>query len=301
MPAYWVVRTAYLRTRYWWVSPSRMLKRDLPNHPLRQDWTRYATMFAEAENNFADIVGAYIGEIKWPLGRIYNGLFQSVDCELYYCVVRRFRPRLIIEVGSGNSAWFARDAVKRNQIGRVIAIDPEPRINLPRDVEHVRSRVEEVPVRVFEELGENDVLFFDSSHTTAEATYHIERILPALHDGVLIHHHDISFPYDYYPIGEREEFGESDVILRYYLKKSRDYRVATGAAFVWHTNVAMLGKLVRSFRYWPSSLPTSLWAQKLSMSRGSFTVRAQRGELILHILLLVPLFFASVRVALAFL
>jgi hypothetical protein len=244
-----------------------MLKQELPVHPLRRDWARYSSMFAEAETNFAEIVGAHTAEITWPLGRIYNSLFQSVDAELYYCVVRRFRPRLIVEVGSGNSAWFAQEAVKRNGIGRVLAIDPEPRIRLPRDVEHVNSRLEEVPIRLFEDLAENDVLFVDSSHTTAEATYHVERILPALRDGVLIHHHDVSFPYDYYPFDDRERFGESDVILRFYFDHARQYRVLTGAAFVWQRNVAMLGELIRSFRYWPSHLPGSLWAQKCSVEK----------------------------------
>jgi uncharacterized UPF0146 family protein len=50
-----------------------------------------------------------------------------VDAEIYYCMIRHFRPRKIIEVGAGFSTLLAAETVERNAIDcEIVAIDPYP-------------------------------------------------------------------------------------------------------------------------------------------------------------------------------
>lgn len=53
---------------------------------------------------------------------------------------------------------------------------------------------------LFESLEENDVLFIDSSHTVkpgGDVNFLVLEVLPRLASGVVVHFHDINFPYDY--------------------------------------------------------------------------------------------------------
>src|SRR5665648_148476 len=46
---------------------------------------------------------------------INNGVFESVDGEILYCMVRKFKPKLILEIGSGFSTFLSANAVIRNK------------------------------------------------------------------------------------------------------------------------------------------------------------------------------------------
>src|SRR6202035_2845754 len=60
--------------------------------------------------------------------------------------------------------------------------------------------VQDVPVSTFSTLNENDILFIDSTHvlkTASDVHYELFSILPSLNEGVLIHVHDIQYPFEY--------------------------------------------------------------------------------------------------------
>lgn len=239
--------------------------RDASRHGLTMvdDLDEVEQLFRDSEQNFAEIVAPYVSEFRWSLGEIYNEFFESVDAELYYAVVRRFRPKLIIEVGSGNSTSFARDATAANGMGRIISIDPEPRRALPEGVEHVASRVQDVDPALFSDLAADDVLFIDSSHTTEEARFHTERILPSLSRGVVVHHHDILLPYLRYHMDDASTFGEPDVLLDFYLRHQDRYRVLVSTSYVRYRDPELLGRLIRSYRWHRARVPGSLWTTKI--------------------------------------
>ncbi|MBI2418269.1 MAG: hypothetical protein HYV28_10290 [Ignavibacteriales bacterium] len=68
------------------------------------------------------------------------------------------------------------------------------------DIEIINKRVELTIPDDFKELGENDVLFIDSTHTVktgGDVTYLILEILPLLQKGVIVHFHDIPMPFEY--------------------------------------------------------------------------------------------------------
>lgn len=230
---------------------------------LRADVDRFGSLFEASERNFDELVRPWRAEFTWSVGRVNNGAFESVDAELYHSVLRTYRPEHVIEVGGGNSSWFSRDALRLNGSGEVMVIDPQPRVRLPRGVASLRLRVENVDPASFAELRANDVLFIDSSHTTEEARFHVSEILPRLAPGVLVHHHDVLFPYDRYYLGDRETYGEPDVVLEFYERNSASYEVLVGAAYVLHRARGLLTGLVDSYHWQPGRIPGSLWARKL--------------------------------------
>ncbi len=218
-------------------------------------------LLAGSESWFERTVAPVVSEFRWFLGRIYNGAFESVDAELYYAVLRRHRPRTVIEVGSGNSAHFAHDALRANGAGRLVCIDPSPRRSLPKGVRHLAQRVEDVDPALFEELGENDVLFIDSSHTTAEARFHVTDLLPKLAPGVVVHHHDVVWPYARYFWNDPETYGEPDVLFDFYARERERFEVLGGAAWIRYRNPSLLGRLVKSYRWMPERVPGSVWTR----------------------------------------
>jgi len=230
--------------------------------PLLDDYSRYEALFPGAVENFREIVMPFMPEFTWLIGRIYNGQFESVDVEVYYSIIRKYHPELIIEIGSGHSTCFALDAIKRNGAGGIISIDPEPRRKLPKGVKHIQSKVEDLNVGIFRRLSENDILFIDSSHTTQEAIYHTEEILPILRSGVIIHHHDILYPYRAYYLNNPIVFGEPDVILDYYLQNENAYEIITSTSYVAYQDLELVKRLVSSFNWIPGRRGASLWVRK---------------------------------------
>ena len=243
--------------------PFRPDKRDSAPK-LRDDIELYAGLFRHATRNFERIVSPYLDEIQWTEARVYNGFFETIDAELYHCIIRFFRPKRIIEVGAGNSTWFARDALRVNGSGELLAIDPSPRLHLPKDCQHVRGLVEEVELSVFDELRANDILFIDSSHSKEEARYLVGHIYPVLRPGVLIHHHDIVFPYLGYGsfVPDWANLGEQQVILRFLSASPTAYQVLTSSAFVRFEDPGMLMRLILSKRSRPLIAGGSIWIQK---------------------------------------
>ena len=238
------------------------VRKSIETPVLRQDLDSFLPLFEEAYENFLSVLQAQIDEINWPLGKIYNGFFQSVDAELYYCFIRMLKPRLIIEVGSGHSSWMAFDAIKRNGSGDLLSIDPNPRTRIPKEYGRFQGRVENVPSQVFQHLRRNDILFVDSSHTTTEALYHTLHILPLLRPGVFIHYHDVYYPYDLFFGSDRKLFGESEILLGFLRENQGSYRVVTGSSFVTYARPRSVKALVKSLRYNPRFRPSSLWIEK---------------------------------------
>ena len=128
----------------------------------------------------------------------------QTDAAVYYSMIRRFRPALIIEVGAGYSTLIASAACVRNGDTVLEAIDPYPPPHVtnsaPGLIGLVTEAVQKIPLATFQALGENDILFIDSSHIckiASDVNYLILSVLPSLNKGVLIHFHDVFLPWNY--------------------------------------------------------------------------------------------------------
>ena len=165
--------------------------------------------FREAEGAFAgmlDAIDAHGPRLATfdgppPEPRWGQSWFPRLDGAAAYVLARG--ARRIVEVGSGHSTRFlaraARDAGAR---ARITCIDPAPRAALAGLEAEWRERVlGEVDLGLFEALGEGDIAFFDSSHILwpgSDVDTILNRILPVLGRGVLVHLHDVLLP-DPYP------------------------------------------------------------------------------------------------------
>lgn len=133
--------------------------------------------------------------------------YGPLEAQALHAVVRHYKPSRIIEVGSGVSTNCMLHALKFNeeQHGKsasVTCIEPNPWGPLRglAKIRLIQQRVQSVACSVFEELGENDLLFIDSSHTVkpgSDVNYLVLEVLPRLRPGVIVHIHDIQFPFDY--------------------------------------------------------------------------------------------------------
>ncbi len=247
-----------------WLFKTYPPRYQLDKAPMMGNYSDYETLFEASESNFEAVVTPYVSEFTWFVGRIYNDAFVSIDPELYYSMIRQYKPNLIIEIGSGHSTHFAVDAVKKNQKGHIISIDPEPRRSLPNSVKHIQAKVEDVSADIFAALGENDILFIDSSHTAEEALYHCRQILPNLGKGVIVHHHDFTYPYGIYYQDDPVAFGEPDVLLEFYSANTDLFEIIVSASYVRFRNPQLVNRLIRSYRWNPLRVPGSLWTGKKS-------------------------------------
>ncbi len=136
-----------------------------------------------------------------------NGMFESGDAEYWYQMIRLFKPRRIIEIGSGYSTLMARRAILRNASDDAqydcqhMCVEPYEAAWLDQmGVTVVRRPVEDLDVSFFSGLSANDILFIDSSHVVRPAgdvLFECLQLLPSLRPGVIVHFHDIFSPRNY--------------------------------------------------------------------------------------------------------
>ncbi|MEK7255540.1 MAG: class I SAM-dependent methyltransferase, partial [Bacteroidota bacterium] len=137
-----------------------------------------------------------------------NDFYSYTDGITLYSMMRHFQPKRIVEVGSGHSSALMLDTKEHFKMDtELVFIEPFPeRLNSllrQNDREQCRvvvSPVQEVDPAFFAGLGKNDILFIDSSHvvkTGSDLHYLIFKVIPALNPGVLIHFHDVFYPFEY--------------------------------------------------------------------------------------------------------
>lgn len=132
-----------------------------------------------------------------------NIWFGAVDAGVLYGVMRHFRPARVVEVGCGFSTRLMRRAIIDGGLAtHLTCIDPEPRVDIQAVAdEFLAQRVEDIAIEyIIDPLHAGDILFIDSSHvamTGGDVPFLFLEVLPRLRPGILVHVHDIFFPYDY--------------------------------------------------------------------------------------------------------
>lgn len=136
---------------------------------------------------------------------IQNPAFGSGDAEALYNLVRYFKPKTMIEVGSGHSTKVAQQALatnaKEGHTSLHVCIEPfeEPWLE-QLGPQILRKKVEDTGDYITSSLSENDILFIDSSHIIrpqGDVLFEYLELIPRLKKGVIIHVHDIFTPRDY--------------------------------------------------------------------------------------------------------
>jgi predicted O-methyltransferase YrrM len=135
----------------------------------------------------------------------YGPGYTAVDALTLYMLIRHIKPKRYFEVGSGLSTYYCSLAAASNtQEGHpleITCIEPNPfekLFNIP-GIQVITKEVQDVEPSFFQGLQQDDVLFIDSSHVLkidGDVPYLYLEILPNLNVGVVIHIHDVHFPYN---------------------------------------------------------------------------------------------------------
>jgi len=163
----------------------------------------FRTVLDDIESHAAALEA--IGTAPPPAPRWRQDWFPRMDAAAAYAIVRRHRPERIVEVGSGHSTRFMARAVADGSLAtRIVAVDPAPRAaieGLELDLRRATLQsVLDADDGLFR-FGPRDVLFIDSSHLLvagSDVDLLLNRLVPRLPSGALLHVHDIFLP-DGYP------------------------------------------------------------------------------------------------------
>ena len=139
-----------------------------------------------------------------------NPNFSFACAAVSHSMIRKYKPRRLIEIGSGSSSCVIANALEKNLDSsspvhyEYTIIDPYPtdrvRALAKDNVILLSERVELQDLQMFDQLQENDILFIDSGHsvrTGSDVNFLILDVLPRLAPGVIVHFHDIGLPYEY--------------------------------------------------------------------------------------------------------
>ena len=140
-----------------------------------------------------------------------NPLFGYGDAIMLGLIMLEFRPKRIVEIGSGFSSCAMIDMNEQVFGGNIDLTFVEPYPDrllalLAQSSRHLtalrKQPVQSVSLDVFEGLQANDILFVDSSHVSkmaSDVNHLVFNVFPLLRPGVLIHVHDIPYPFEYPP------------------------------------------------------------------------------------------------------
>lgn len=209
-----------------------------------------------------------------------NGYFSYGDGVILYSFLRYFKPRRIIEVGSGFSSAEMLDINDRffSKTIQFTFIEPyqDRLLNLvsAEDKKYHRfitNSVQDVSVDTFLDLSENDILFIDSSHVVksgSDVMYIVSNILPLLKKGVIIHFHDIIWPFEYPEIWFEagRAFNEA-YFLKTFLQYNQTFEIMYFSSFMEMHHTELLRKNMPLILKVPSEKVvignTSLWIRKM--------------------------------------
>jgi predicted O-methyltransferase YrrM len=211
----------------------------------------------------------------------YGPGYGEVEAHFLHCMIRHLKPRRIIEVGSGVSTFFALNALDMNRKdsdrapSEMHCIEPYP----SRKLEELQSEkriilqvkeVQDVPTSFFESLGGNDILFIDSTHAgkiDSDVFYIYLEILPRLKTGVVVHIHDIYFPYltcpPEHPVFPLTMLWNENAICQAFLAFNDAFEILMCQSYLHYKQPSAIGYLLGVYdrgRHFPSSL----WLKKLT-------------------------------------
>ncbi|MGE3758280.1 MAG: class I SAM-dependent methyltransferase, partial [Pseudobdellovibrionaceae bacterium] len=174
---------------------------------IDEKWRKMAPVFeAEIERacqwneRFGQFAVEDPGNVNQP--RFNQGWFPGLDGAMAYHMVRTFKPKKILEVGSGHSTRFMAQAIQDGGLKTFLhSIDPVPRREIDSICTQItRKTVDQISVEELCELESGDMFFIDASHILMPGTdvdYLFAEVLPRLRSGVIVHIHDIFLPLNY--------------------------------------------------------------------------------------------------------
>ncbi|WP_127717844.1 class I SAM-dependent methyltransferase [Halobacteriovorax sp. HLS] len=201
-----------------------------------------------------------------------NGGLSIMDAYVLYAFVRENKPRVMIEIGAGDTTLISLKALKKNREEgfdfTFHSIEPFPRNEILDKAEdkdfhlHV-EKVQDVPVHFFSDC---DFLFIDSSHVCkigSDVNYELLEIVPSLKVGALIHWHDIFFPAEYWKewVQGAMYFWNESYFLQSFMSFNDSFKIEWASRYM---QLTYEDKLKRTFPYYiPEHRVSSFWARRV--------------------------------------
>ena len=184
-----------------------------------------------------------------------NPVFAAADAALYHAMLRRFRPRRVIEVGSGYSTALLLDTAERHGIEvEITCVEPHPErllalLRQGDEIELIRAPAQGVPLETYLGLGAGDVLFIDSSHVVkagSDVHWLYLHVLPRLAPGVLVQIHDVFWPFEYPEqwLREGRDWNE-DYFLHAFLCHNRVWELLLFGSWLWRHHLDLVPEDLR--------------------------------------------------------
>ena len=205
-----------------------------------------------------------------------NMFFTYSDAITMYCMVRNFKPKHIIEIGSGFSSALlmdTNDMFFKNKI-ELTFVDPNPErliSSLKKDekVNLIKDKIQHVNIEIFDKLKEGDFLLIDTSHvgkSGSDVNYIYFNILPRLAKGVKIHIHDIFFPFEYpvkWIVEERRSWNEI-FLLRAFLAYNVSFKIIFFNSFLEERHREVYKRGMDLFLKRNDTVCGGIWLEKIN-------------------------------------
>ena len=175
-----------------------------------------------------------------------NDYFGHTDGQLLAALLRRYKPRRYVEIGCGWSSALVLDLLDADPglDPDVVFVEPYPdrlrSLLRPGDLDRVRlleQRAQDLDLSLLTDLEAGDVLVVDSTHVAkigSDVNRLIFEVFPRLAPGVVVHVHDILYPFEYSPdwVFEGRAWNEA-YLLRALLTENPRWRVLLWAPQLW--------------------------------------------------------------------
>jgi predicted O-methyltransferase YrrM len=207
--------------------------------------------------------------------------YTAVDGLTLYLMIRHLKPARYLEVGSGLSTYYcSRAAAKNREEGdpvELVCVEPHVFLKLRSipDIEIIEKEVQDLPPSAFQSLQSGDVLFIDSSHAVridSDVPFLYLEVLPSLAAGVVIHVHDVPFPFNFpYPpekwiFGERwPKFWNEAMMVQAFLSGNQQFRVMLSTPLLRYFDEPFLKRSIpiyETLEQNPNAF-SSLWLRKV--------------------------------------
>lgn len=243
-------------TRARWDRPSELVGLDVDVPVLAKTLQELAGRW---EDEFLAETGDYLANTRAGFGPGY----PELDARTLYYMLREHKPARYLEVGSGLSTYYASLAAERNKEDgsplSITCIEPYPfdALRTLPGFELVEGFVQDVPLSRFEELVAGDLLFIDSSHALkidSDVAFLFLEVLPRLKPGVLVHIHDVHFPWntpypaDTWLFGERwPVYWQEAMIVQTFLAFNNAFEVLLSTPMIRHHDESLLTERFPSY------------------------------------------------------
>ena len=124
--------------------------------------------------------------------------------------------------------------------------------------------MEDIDLEFFSQLDSGDILFIDSSHTVrigGDVNYLFLEVLPRLKPGVIVHVHDIFFPFDYRREWVLDEFRfwTEQYLLQAFLTFNSEFEVLLANNYLSHYHKDAVKTVFPSLPSWGGG---SFWMRR---------------------------------------